>query len=171
MKELLVQYASYNVWANARMIDAMLSLDPSAVDKEIISSFTSLRKTVYHMWGAEDIWMQRLQRVEDPAWVAGSFDGSFEEACRQWRQMSIRFLHYVSSTDESGLQVLLHFKDMKGNPHTRRIWEVLTHVSNHATYHRGQLVTMLRQVGATGIPGTDFSRYLNELGQAAIAGN
>ena len=55
MKELLLQYAAYNIWANKLMIDAMLKLDKGIVDKELTSSFSSLRVTVYHTWSAEYI--------------------------------------------------------------------------------------------------------------------
>ncbi len=162
MKELLLSYARYNVWANKQMIDALFKLEPALVDKEIASSFPSLRKTVYHVWGAEDIWLQRLQHVAKPTWVAAAFEGSFQEACHNWEQVSAQLLHYVSAMQDDALHNTLHYNDIKGNPYQRKIWEVLQHVCNHSTYHRGQLVTMLRQCGATEIPQTDFSFYLSQ---------
>ena len=59
MKELLVQYGTYNCWANQLIIDALLKLNDSDLDKEILSSFPSLRKTVFHTWSAEYVWVQR----------------------------------------------------------------------------------------------------------------
>ncbi|MCD6011172.1 MAG: DinB family protein [Flavipsychrobacter sp.] len=162
MKELLLSYARYNVWANKQMIDTMLQLGPDAVDKEVTSSFPSLRTTVYHIWGAEDIWLQRLQHVAKPTWAAAGFEGSFEEACHNWEERSAQLMHYVAKMDDAALHNMLHYNDIKGNPYQRHIWEVLQHVCNHSTYHRGQLVAMLRQCGATAIPQTDFSFYLNQ---------
>lgn len=161
MKELLLHYARYNVWANEQIINTMLALEPGAVDKEIVSSFATLRKTVYHIWGAEDIWQQRLDGVPKPAWVAAIFDGSFEDACALWQLVSGARLIYTERMDDASLQSILSYNDVKGNPYQRRIWEVLQHVSNHSSYHRGQLVTMLRQVGVTEIPAMDFSLYMN----------
>ena len=161
MKELLNQYARYNQWANKQMINTLLQMPAGAVDKEIESSFPSLRKTVYHTWAAEDIWLQRLQHVAKPVWVAAAFDGTFEEACHNWEQVSAQLTHYVTAMEDTALHNVLHYHDTKGNAWHRPIWQVVQHVNNHATYHRGQLVTMARQAGATVIPPLDFILYMN----------
>src|SRR5271170_6104787 len=95
MKELLQQYARYNAWANKLIIEALLKLDEGAVDKEIISSFPSARATALHTWSAEFIWLQRLQLVEHPVWVQGEFEGTFEEACSKWQQVSAALVQFV----------------------------------------------------------------------------
>lgn len=161
MKELLLQYARFNVWANDLTVNAMLPLAPSLLDQELVSSFPSLRKTVYHMWSAEAIWLQRLNLVEKPTWAAGSFTGSFDEACALWQQASAGLLSYTTAANNDSLNAVLSYHDTKGNPWHRPVWQVLQHVSNHATYHRGQLVTMLRQVGVTTIPPVDFIYFMN----------
>jgi uncharacterized damage-inducible protein DinB len=157
MKELLQQYATYNVWANKLMTEALLKLDDGAIDQEITSSFPSLRATVYHTWSAEFIWLQRLQLVEHPVWVQGEFNGSFIEACENWQRASADLLQFVEKQyDDRALQHVLQFYDRQKVSHKMPVFQVLQHVFNHSTYHRGQLVTMLRQTGAKEIPGTDF---------------
>lgn len=162
MKELLLQYARFNRWANDHIINAMLQLDPALVDKELVSSFPTLRKTVHHMWGAEDIWLQRLNLAEKPVWVAADFTGSFQEACQKWQDASVSLIQFSEAATEQSLNAILHYHDIRGNAWQRPVWQVLQHVSNHATYHRGQLVTMLRQLGATTIPSMDFIYYMNQ---------
>ena len=161
MKELLQQYAGYNVWANKLIIDALLKLDEGAVDREINSSFRSLRKTVYHTWGAEYVWLQRLQLVEHPVWVANDYAGSFEEACTNWQNSSQVLSEFVGKQfDDKALTHVVQYYDSKKNAHKTPVYQVLHHVFNHSTYHRGQLVTMLRQAGVLEIPGTDFIGYV-----------
>jgi len=157
MKELLLQYARYNVWANKLIIDALLKLEEGAVDKEMISSFPSVRRTVIHIWSAEYIWLQRLQLAEHPVWIEAEFNGAFEEACMQWQQVSASFVQFVEKQyDDRAFEHVLQFYDRQKVSCKMAVYHVLQHVFNHATQHRGQLITMLRQCGATKIPQTDY---------------
>ena len=157
MKELLLQYAQYNVWANKLILDAIVKLDNGAVDTEVMSSFPSVRATVLHVWSAEYIWLQRLQLAEHPVWVQGDFSGTFEEACNAWQKTSAELIQFVEKQyDDRSLEHVLQFYDRQKVSHKMPVYQVLQHVFNHSTQHRGQLITMLRQLGATKIPGTDF---------------
>ena len=161
MKEMLLQYAEYNVWANKMVIDATLQLDESLVDKEVVSSFPSVRATLYHVMGAESVWLQRLHLVEHPVWLPATFEGSFAEACHEWQKFSGELVKFVSDQyDDKAFQHVCMYNDMKGNPWKTPVNQILQHVFNHSTYHRGQLVTMLRQLGETKIPGTDFIGFV-----------
>lgn len=157
MKELLQQMARYNIWANKQFIDILLKTDDKILDKEITSSFPSIRTTVYHMWSAEDIWQQRLLLVEQPVWAQSVFEGSFGDAVEKWRQVSQGLADFVDKqyNDESFTHVLQYY-NLKKVSIKMPVYKVLMHVFNHTTYHRGQLVTMMRQAGIKKIPGTDF---------------
>ena len=157
MKEMFVQLARYNTWANMQLISVLLQLDEEQLDMEIVSSFSSLRKTVYHMWSAEDIWLQRLLLAEKPVWAESVFTGSFEEAVKKWQQASKKLQSFTEKqfSDES-FQHVMQYHNLKKQPVKLPVHIGLMQAFNHATYHRGQLVTMLRQAGVTKIPGTDF---------------
>ena len=160
MKELLLQYAQYNVWANKLILDALLKLDDGAVDKEIASSFPSIRATLVHTWSAEFIWLQRLQLVEHPVWIQGEFEGAFEEAVSQWQKVSASLVQFVEKQyDDRAFEHVLQFYDRQKVSHKAPVFQVLNHVFNHSTQHRGQLITMLRQLGVTKIPQTDFIAF------------
>jgi uncharacterized damage-inducible protein DinB len=157
MKELLLEYAQYNVWANNLIIEALLKLDNGVVDKEITSSFPSLRATVCHTWSAEYIWFQRLQLATQPLWIESSFKGTFEEACQGWQMVSEALSQFtVNQSGNNSFTDMLLFEDRSKVSHQMPVYQVLLHVFNHTTYHRGQLVTMLRQVGVAKMPGMDF---------------
>lgn len=160
MKEMLLQYAAYNVWANKLIIDAIMKLEEAQVDMEITSSFSSLRKTVYHVWSAEYIWLQRLELAERPVWIESDFDGTFLTVCDDWQKVSESLKAFTEKQfDDNALTHVLQYYDRKKNSHKTPVFQVLLHVFNHSTYHRGQLVTMLRQAGLKDIPGTDFIAY------------
>jgi uncharacterized damage-inducible protein DinB len=163
MKELLLQYAQYNAWANKRIIDATLKSGDGAIDKEIVSSFPSLKATVYHTWSAEFIWLQRLQLAEHPVWKESEFDGTYEEACSDWQGVSAALIQFVQKQyDDRALEHMLMYYDRKKSAHKMEVCYVLQHVFNHSTYHRGQMVTMLRHAGVTDIPGTDFITFVRK---------
>ena len=156
---MLLQYACYNQWANNKLLDVLREIPDEVLDTEAASSFNSLRKTVYHTWGAEDVWLQRIQLVANPAPVAIGFIGTFADACDQWQSTSRMLAQMAGQTDEI-LNRPIAYRDFKGNPWETPLAEILHHVFNHGTHHRGQMITMLRQMGATEIPATDFIAYV-----------
>ncbi len=162
MKELLTDYIKYNIWANERICKALASLSPSVLDKELNSSFNTLRKTVYHIWGAEWIWYQRLHGMNPTTFPGDSFKGDFTEFQLEFLQQSGKFFVYISNASEKQLSKDLTHKNMKGDEFTNKISNILLHLMNHSTYHRGQIVTMLRTLGVTSIPATDFIAYIRE---------
>ncbi len=163
MKELLLQYAEYNVWANKLMIDVLVGLGEEQLNTELVSSFPTLKVTTYHCWSAEYVWLQRLQEVSQPVWQQG-FTGPFTEACADWEKVSGQLLQYVAELkDDDGAKANCRFADFSGKEHNMPVYQLLHHAFNHATYHRGQLVTMLRQVGVTTIPRTDFVAFAREI--------
>ncbi len=159
MKELLLRAARYNAWANGLFTGSVREQPDGVLDREITSSFSSIRKTVIHVWSAEDTWLQRLESVPDPAWQ-GKFSGSIAEVCDRWNESSAKLVRFVESKeDEAAFTERISYKNLKGDPCYDRIDAILQHIFNHATYHRGQLTTMLRQAGVTTIPGTDLITF------------
>lgn len=160
MKDLLLQYARYNVWANKRIIDVLLKIDEDLLDKAVESSFPSIRETVYHMWSADFIWLQRLELTENPVWIAKLFKGSFAEACEDWQKVGATLVSFIERKyDDKALEHVMQYYSMDKKSFKNPEYASLLHVFNHATYHRGQLVTMLRQLNITSIPSTDFIAF------------
>lgn len=163
MKEILLQYADYNIWANKLIIDTILKLKEGVAEQEVASSFPSLKATVLHIWSAESVWLQRLLLTEHPVWVQGAFTGTIQEACDSWQKVSADIKQFVTRQfDDNALAHVVMYSDLKGNQHKTPVYQVLHHVFNHATYHRGQLVTILRSVGVTDLPSTDFIRFVRK---------
>ena len=156
MKQLLQQYATYNIWANQKLFDCINNLSDDQVNREITSSFTSVYKTVLHMWFAEDIWWQRLKLVEQIDLSTEKFDGSFAEMLKRYSQQSAEWVEWVNNATEVQLTHVFAYQNTKREQFKQPVQEVLLHLFNHGTYHRGQLVTMIRQLGVEKIPPTDF---------------
>ncbi|MBK8611573.1 MAG: DinB family protein [Chitinophagaceae bacterium] len=158
MKELLQQYAAYNLWATGLLVDIINKLPGDDKTKEVAGSFPSLYTTLQHMWLAEEVWWQRLKLAEHIVLQSETFAGSFEELTANHAKQSELFAEWIQGATESQLDHVFAYirnKEQIKMP----VYQMLHHVFNHATYHRGQLVAMLRQLGITKIPSTDFSTF------------
>ena len=83
-----------------------------------------------------------------------------------WREVEGKMRAFVDGIDDAGRQSRLRFKMLSGQPASGILWQMLQHVVNHATYHRGQVTTMLRQLGAQPGKSMDLIAYYRE-GQRA----
>ncbi len=156
MKQLLHQYAAYNLWGNKVITERIAQLPEEIIDKETKSSFNSIYKTVVHLMDVESIWWQRLKLQEHVEWPGKSFDGNFEELSQQLLSLSKQWYDWIQITNDVNLDHVFGYQNSKKEFFKQPVYEMLLHLFNHQTYHRGQLVTMMRQNGIEKIPATDF---------------
>jgi uncharacterized damage-inducible protein DinB len=158
MKELFQQYVAYNFWATKLLTDLIKELPDEKINATVTSSFPSLYKTVQHMWLAEEVWWKRLKLMENFTIESEKFEGSFIELVGEMQKQSKLWIDWINNCTEALLQhVFAYIRNKKEEK--LPTYKMILHVHNHATYHRGQLVTMLRQLGIEKIPSTDFSAY------------
>ncbi len=159
MKQLLQQYAAYNVWANKRITERIAQLPEEIIYKETLSSFPSLYKTVVHLMDVESLWWQRLKLIEHPTWPGKTFEGNFEQLMQELISLSKQWHEWISNTNEINFSHVFAYYNSKKEYFKQPVYEMLLHVFNHQTFHRGQLVTMMRQNRIEKIPATDFIVY------------
>jgi uncharacterized damage-inducible protein DinB len=155
MRQLLQQYAAYNLWANKRIVDTASRLNEGQVDKEIVSSFPSVYKTVMHMMEVENVWWQRLQLVEQPT-SSGWFTGNFNELSKKLLALSQQWQNWMGNTNDANIDHVFAYYNFQKEYFKQPVYEMLLHLFNHQTFHRGQIITMFRQLGLEKIPQTDF---------------
>jgi uncharacterized damage-inducible protein DinB len=156
MKQLLQQYSAYNVWANKKILERLHQLSAEEIHKEIPSSFPSVYKTVLHITNTEYIWWQRLKLAEHIESLMDNYSGSFEELSNKLLHSSKQWEEWVKEANEANLSHTFAYQNNKKEQFKQPVYEMLVHLFNHQSYHRGQLVMMLRQLGADKIPQTDF---------------
>jgi len=156
MKELLQQLSAYHLWADKLLLSCINGLPGEMHQKEVRSSFPSLYKTVLHIWSAESIWWQRMKLQERIIVPADSFTGSMLEASNELMQLDKLWNEWIHAAQERHLEHVFQYQNMSGQQFKQPMYQMLLHLFNHGTYHRGQLVTILRQLGIEKIPQTDF---------------
>jgi uncharacterized damage-inducible protein DinB len=150
----------YTDWANDRILDVIAGVSEEQFTREIVSSFSSIRDTLSHVVFAEWLWLQRWKGVspsELPAWAK---DSSFAALRELLHEVAADRRAYLDAFTDDAAGSMLDYRNIKGEPFTMPLGELLVHCANHSTYHRGQLVTMLRQAGVAAIPSTDYSQFL-----------
>lgn len=161
-KQYFIQQADYNIWANKIVHGWLLTITDEQWKMPIVSSFNSLSETALHIASAENVWLERLHKVPSPAWIQSTFNGSKAELLEQWIKASQGLQSFVESFDETKLHDNLAFKRLNGEAYDMPYYQLFAHIFNHSTYHRGQLVTMLRQAGFTGISSTDLLGFFRK---------
>jgi uncharacterized damage-inducible protein DinB len=155
VKDMLQMYARYNQWAHAKLLDLILGLSTEEQHATIPSSFNTLYKTIFHVWGASALWLGRLNL--EPIKISGDpFNSSMEDLARAMKLVDQQWVDWFESKTDKELTEVLHYNNLAGKPFSQSYDLLLQHIFNHGTYHNGQLVTMLRALGLNLIPATDF---------------
>jgi uncharacterized damage-inducible protein DinB len=160
MKELTNKFASYNLWANKQIIHTILLLDTEKQMSPLNSSFPSLYDTLYHILDAESIWWQRLKLIEHLSIPSNTKNLPILELTNTLLEQSNKWEQWVSKATESMLQHEFIYQTSKKQTFKQPVWQMLLHLFNHGTYHRGQIVTMLHQLDLKEIPPTDMIVFL-----------
>ena len=156
MKELLRQYAAYNAWANQKLFDLILSLPEEMHNREVPNSFPSLYKTILHMHDAESIWWQRLKMLERIIVPSETMKGKLPEIVNSLLNQSRQWEEWVGNASDLAIEHVCQYQNSKREHFKQPVYQMILQVLNHDSYHRGQLVTMLRQLNIEKIPQTDY---------------
>lgn len=164
--ELLRFLFQYNSWADRRLLDACGALTNEQFTRDLGSSFKSVRDTVAHLYGAEWVWNERFQGRSPSSLVGGAGFPDLASVRAKLEEMDQYYIDYVSKLTSQDLDRVIRYKGFTGDEFSNPLWQSLHQLTNHASYHRGQVTTMLRQLGVKPVP-TDLILYYRE--QAATA--
>jgi uncharacterized damage-inducible protein DinB len=165
--ELLSNLFQYNLWADRRLLDVCATLNTEQFTRNLGSSFGSVRDTLAHLYGAEFIWNERFQGRSPAGLPKGSDFPDLASVRSKLEEMDLYFVDYVSKMTQQDLDRVIHYKTAAGTEFSNPLWQSLHQLTNHGSYHRGQLVTLLRQLGVKPVS-TDLIGYYRE--RAAAAG-
>ena len=157
--DTLRELYDYNYWARDRQLEACAALTEEQFVRPMGNSFSSVRDTLAHLMMVEWIWLERWQgkspnQDDARAYAAETFP-NLAAVRDRWQAVESTLRAYLSGLDEKDLERPLSYINLKGEPWTYALGETLFHVVNHQTYHRGQITTLLRQLGAKA-PSIDY---------------
>ncbi|HET9228930.1 MAG TPA: DinB family protein [Thermoanaerobaculia bacterium] len=156
-RELLL----YMLWADRLMLAAVRPVRAEDLTRDAGVSFQSILGTMSHTLGSQRMWLSRflgtpLDRVPSiqdfpdlPSWIAG------------WEETASQLEAFLASLTDEQLATPVTWTNTKGESHTHPLWHPMSHMVNHTSYHRGQVISLLRQMGYP-VPSTDLIVYFYE---------
>jgi uncharacterized damage-inducible protein DinB len=166
--ELLRLLFQYNAWADRRLVDACGGLTNEQFTRNLGSSFSSVRDTIVHLYGAEWVWNERFQGRSPSALLSGAGFPDLASIRPKLEEMDQYYIDYVSKVNQLDLDRVIRYKSFAGDEFSNPLWQSLHQLTNHGSYHRGQVVTLLRQLGVKPAS-TDLIMYYREQAAAARA--
>ena len=168
LKKYFIELSEFNIWANNRVCDWLDKISEQQWNQPVVSSFNSIYKTILHTVASEKIWEERLKGKSNLEMLTATFNGSKEELLQLWKEISLKFKKMIEEMPETLFEQNLLYKNTKGVEYNLPYYQLIAHVVNHSTYHRGQVVTMLRQVGFTDVDSTDITSYFKIKNESPI---
>ncbi|MGN6396783.1 MAG: DinB family protein [Mucilaginibacter sp.] len=156
LANLIRNYADYNLWANATLVNWLRTKPVEILAREVPSSFTTIKATMVHIWQTERYWLSVISGTEPNE--AGPFNGAIEDAFVALAEQSDELADYVAGMASD---------EITENTKVISPWfqcdfqnfEYIMQCINHSTYHRGQIITIGRNLGFTDAPMTDYNFY------------
>ncbi len=138
----------YHYWARDRVLDAAGALTAEQFTRDLGSSFRSVRDTLTHTYAAEWAWCSRWNGHSPTALLPPDTFPDVPTLQSKWTALEADVRAVVERMGAAGLDTVIQYTMLNGDARASIFWQMLQHVVNHASYHRGQVTTMLRQLGA-----------------------
>lgn len=138
----------YTVWANHRVMRVAATLSPDDFRRDLGASHGGVRGTLTHMMSAEWIWLERWKGVSHTRMID---EGEFADilALRdRWTLIEGHRREWLETVREEALSEPVRYRTTEGREYVNPLWHLVQHLVNHSTYHRGQVTSLLRQLGA-----------------------
>jgi len=158
-QSILLTHLDYTAWASARILEAASKLSPEELDHDFKTSDKSVIGTLVHTYAADRIWLHRVQGTVPVAFLDPAVDCRIDTLQVEWPALLTRWTQFAQNHEP---EESFRYRDMKGNPYETPLWQIVLHLVNHGTHHRGQAAGMIRTLGHTP-PQLDLIVYYRSL--------
>ena len=162
MKSLLLNYLRYNHWANEKMCRYLSAIEEPQEDPGKEGLYRTIKNIILHIADGEQTWLSRLNGDNIPHMHNLDLEGSFSSICRLILKNSAEFIGFIEAKEDDFFKSGTEYINLKGKAFTQNNAEIILHCMNHSTFHRGQVINMLRNVGYTDQSASDFIMFLRE---------
>jgi uncharacterized damage-inducible protein DinB len=139
-------HLDYTAWASRRLLDCAAKLSPEDLTRDFRTSDKTVLDTLVHVFAADRIWFARIHG-DAPASLINPEDRQLSVLEKEWPAIYQRWKQWAAPLTDQDVQAKLAYRDMKGNPWEQPLWQIVLHVVNHGTHHRGQVSGFLRAMG------------------------
>jgi uncharacterized damage-inducible protein DinB len=161
----LLEQLYYDRWANLRMIDAVSDLDSQSFSQRIPSSFPSIHQTLVHILWAEELWLERWQGRSFVSSLGPEDFPSLNAVRTRLDDIHAKQLQYLLGLPADAADRVVGYVNFRGERWEYTLRQMVQHLAMHSAYHRGQLATLLRQLGRVP-PSTDYLVFVDNKSSA-----
>lgn len=167
MKNQTTRKYDYHNWANDRIFNHLKELPDAVFDQEIKSVFSSIKEVLIHVYQVDAMWLsvmsgapfsQTMEVIKEIK--VKSQDPDLDEIVKLYSENTDRYKSFFEEQDD--LDADIEIEHPRYGKLKTTIADLVLHVVNHGTYHRGNITAMLRQQGHAGVP-TDYILYVYEM--------
>jgi uncharacterized damage-inducible protein DinB len=152
----------FHYWARDRVLDAVAALAPDQYTRDLGGSFKSVRDTLVHLYSAEWAWYQRWQGTSPAAMLRFDDYPDLATLREAWTAHEQKMRAHLDTLGDRDITRVISYRLFSGQAGASPFWQMLQHMVNHGSYHRGQVTTMLRQLGAKPPASVDMITYYRE---------
>ena len=149
---------AFTRWANELTLDAVMALSADEVTRDLRNSFPSVRDTLVHVMSAEWVWLSRLEGTSPTAMPEKWRTYDRTQIRAEWTELARRLGDFDARLEDADLDRVVDYRAINGQQYSSTVGQILRHLVNHSTYHRGQVTTMLRQLEGKPVT-TDLIHY------------
>ena len=150
----------YDKWADLKLFEAIAAITADQYKKNLNASFGGIQGTLVHILSANKVWLNRWTGKKPEPLAAENFP-DIAILKKQWDMYQCDISNFLLELTDDKINTPLQYKDFKGKLYTQLLFQQMQHKVNHSSYHRGQLVMMLRQLGMA-VVSTDLITYIRE---------
>ena len=162
IKPIFQDFAIYNHWANNKLLNRFKEETNEILTAKQENSFPSILKTWLHIWDAQVIWLARLQGESLGFFPSQKMDVDPRIIFDEIPAQSAEFSHFITQQPEEFFSSTITYSKLSGEVFQGKPQEMIHHCFNHSTYHRGQIITMAKNLKLEDLPSTDYIFYLRE---------
>jgi uncharacterized damage-inducible protein DinB len=159
LRELLLEHTGYSAWATRQVLEACSVLAEEQIGRDCGASHSSLLQTFRHMHDGERVWLRRLEEVHKDRLPRGvGPERSFEFLVQAWPELWDGYRRWLEEASEDDLKFEVSTILPDDGVFCVPRWQIVLHAINHTSFHRGQIITMLRGFGVQP-PNTDLTAF------------
>lgn len=137
------QLLEYHYWATNRMLAAMVSLGSDQLNEPWGKGWGSLHATLTHTMNAEWIWLQRLQGTSPSGYPDAQTTPTVYDIRERWIKQAAGLRAFLAGQTAQSIQQNLTYNNTRGESFELPVWQIISHIVNHATHHRAEIAEML----------------------------
>jgi uncharacterized damage-inducible protein DinB len=145
--DALRSHIGYTAWASRRLVDAAAQLSPEELNRDFRTADRSVLETLVHIFAADRSWLSRLTEGKPHPGFVSDADRSLAVLQSEWPALHERWKRWALDITDETAAALFDYVDWNGRSHSQPVWQIVLHVVNHGTHHRGQVSGFLRSLG------------------------